>query len=298
MKKILFLLAILAVGVLANEVFHETPTYIFGEDLLRNIKPVNDYKLQEIFTLFRGKIVSIIFLGIAFGVPLAFLTHYLVIGPMVFSHKGTPVYVFNIFHRTIHWLAAISFIVIVPTGLVMIFGAYLGGGTFVRTCKELHAVSSVLFSIVVLPMFFMWVKDMILVMADFKWLMIAGGYLNKRKEPVPAGKFNSGQKTWFWACTFGGMLMVASGAVMYFQDFEIEFIKNLGISQIDLLRISAITHNIVSVPILILFFIHIYMSMYAIKGAVHSMISGYKHEEEVKILHSIFYKELKEKKVI
>ncbi|MFT7003937.1 MAG: formate dehydrogenase subunit gamma, partial [Sulfurimonas sp.] len=31
------------------------------------------------------------------------------------------------------------------------------------------------------------------------------------------------------------------------------------------------------------------------KGAIHSIITGYKEEEEVEILHSTFYKELKEK---
>jgi len=33
--------------------------------------------------------------------------------------------------------------------------------------------------------------------------------------------------------------------------------------------------------------------MFAIKGALQSMISGYKEEEEVKYLHSSFYKKLK-----
>jgi formate dehydrogenase subunit gamma len=45
-----------------------------------------------------------------------------------------------------------------------------------------------------------------------------------------------------------------------------------------------------------LFFTHVYMSMFAIKGAIHSMISGYKEEEEIEILHSSYYKKLKEQK--
>jgi formate dehydrogenase subunit gamma len=47
--------------------------------------------------------------------------------------------------------------------------------------------------------------------------------------------------------------------------------------------------------VLALFLTHIYMSVFAIKGAIHSIITGYKEEEEVEILHSSFYKELKEK---
>lgn len=40
------------------------------------------------------------------------------------------------------------------------------------------------------------------------------------------------------------------------------------------------------------------MAVFAIKGSIHSMISGYKEEEEVYILHSYWYKELSNKKQI
>lgn len=125
--------------------------------------------------------------------------------------------------------------------------------------------------------------------------MIVGGYLNKDKKPVPAGKFNAGQKTWYWLATLGGFIMIATGAAMYFQDFKLDIIAAQGISQIDFLRASAIVHNVLGLAILVLFLVHIYMSVFAIKGAIHSMINGYKEEEEVEILHSSFYKELKKK---
>ncbi|PHO16835.1 formate dehydrogenase subunit gamma, partial [Malaciobacter molluscorum LMG 25693] len=38
--------------------------------------------------------------------------------------------------------------------------------------------------------------------------------------------------------------------------------------------------------------------VFAIKGAIHSIITGYKEEEEVEILHSTFYKKLKNDKKI
>lgn len=36
------------------------------------------------------------------------------------------------------------------------------------------------------------------------------------------------------------------------------------------------------------FFVHLYMSLFAIKGSIHSMLSGYKPESELKILHPRF----------
>ncbi len=298
-RKIVFLLALFSVTAFADHLLKDQNSAIFGKDLLINIAGYGkegSLNLGVLFTYLQSKVFGLVFLGIAFGVPAAFALHYFVVGPMIFSHDRKKIFVFNVFHRTIHWLAGFSFIALVPTGFIMIFASSFGGGDFVIACKQIHAMATVVFAIAVLPMFFMWVKDMLPIKADLKWLMIMGGYLNKRKEPIPAHKFNAGQKMWFWVCTLGGILMILTGAIMYFQDFHLPF--NLGMSQIDLLRLSAIMHNVMGMAVVALFFTHIYMSVFAIKGAIHSMISGYKEEEEVEILHSLFYKELKEKKVI
>ena len=91
-------------------------------------------------------------------------------------------YVFTLFNRIIHGIAAISFIIIIPTGLIMMFGSTFGGGEFVKACKELHAVATVLFMISVIPMFLMWLKSMLFTSEDIKWFMILGGYLSKEKK--------------------------------------------------------------------------------------------------------------------
>lgn len=92
--------------------------------------------------------------------------------------------------------------------------------------------------------------------------------------------------------------MIGTGGAMYFQDFRLDVLAQNGISQIDFLRASAIVHNILGLGILALFFVHIYMAVFAIKGAIHSIITGYKEEEEVEILHSSFYKKLKQRNEI
>ncbi len=300
-KKILFLLALFSVTALAEHLLKDQNSAIFGKDLLLNIAQYDkegSLHLGALFTFLQGKVFVKAFLAITFGVPLAFLIHYLIIGPMVFSHDRKKIYVFNLFHRIVHWWAGVSFVVLVPTGLIMVFASSFGGGEFVIICKQLHFAATFVFAIAVLPMFFMWVKDMFLALADIKWLMIVGGYLSKEKKPVPAHKFNAGQKTWFWAATLGGIFMIITGLSMSFQDFHVKFLQDYGISQIDFLRACAILHNVLGMYIVALFFVHLYMSIFAIKGAVHSMISGYKEEEEVEILHSLYYKDLKEKKVI
>jgi len=124
--------------------------------------------------------------------------------------------------------------------------------------------------------------------------MIVGGYLSKEKKPVPAGKFNAGQKAWFWIAMPGGIVMIITGALMFFLNKDLSSVATLfGMSQIDVLRLSAIVHNILGMVVATFFMVHVYMAAIAIKGAIHSMITGYKEEEEVAILHSSWYKQLK-----
>jgi len=45
--------------------------------------------------------------------------------------------------------------------------------------------------------------------------------------------------------------------------------------------------------LLAMFIVHIYMSVFSIKGSLKSMVYGYKDAEEVKVLHSAHYEKLK-----
>ena len=271
---------------------------IWGEMRIANIfgyGQEQSLKLGPLFTMLQHEYFTKIFLAILVLVPAAFLTHYMIIGPKVFPHDGKKILAFSLYNRIIHQVAAVSFIVIVPTGFVIVFGSFFGGGTFVKLCKDLHGIFTIPFAIVVIPMFLMWLKEAFFNMDDVKWMMIVGGYLSKEKKPIPAGKFNAGQKMWYWIATLGGMVMVITGAAMFFLDFNIEMIKSMtGLSQIDFLRVMAILHNVVGFLVVALFITHVYMSMFAIKGAVHSILNGHMEEEEVKILHSSWYKKLKE----
>lgn len=295
MKKIVYLfialLALASVAVAAD-------SQIWGEMRIANILGYGQeqsLKLGPLFTMLQHEYFTKIFLAILVLVPAAFLTHYKIIGPKVFPHDGKKIQAFSLYNRIIHQVAAVSFIVIVPTGFVIVFGSFFGGGMFVTLCKNLHGIFTIPFAIVVIPMFLMWLKEAIFNFDDVKWMMIVGGYLSKEKKPIPAGKFNAGQKMWYWIATLGGMVMVITGAAMFFLDFNIDMVKSMtGLSQIDFLRVMAILHNVVGFLVVALFITHVYMSMFAIKGAVHSILDGHMEEEEVRILHSSWYKKLKE----
>lgn len=270
---------------------------IWGGMIISNIVQYgreNSLSLGPLFTLLQSEIFRKIFLAVIICIPAICICHYFIWGPKVFSHEGKRLYIFSLFQRLIHLLAVISFLVLIPTGLMIVFGKYLGGGGLVMSARHLHGLATITFAISVIPMFFFWVLEMLPTLDDIKWLFILGGYLSKEKKEVPAGKFNAGQKMWFWVATLGGVVMIATGSFMYLQDFDFGIAAGLGLFQIDLLRLSAIIHNFLAVLIITFFLTHAYMSLFAIKGAIYSMITGYKEEEEVKYLHSSYYKKLKE----
>ena len=253
----------------------------------------------ELFVNLQVHWFRLLFAVIAVGVIVIFAIHYLVIGAKVFNENCPHVLVYPLFQRVVHWTAALSFVLIIPTGLIMEFGKYLGGGEFVRISRHIHAIGTVIFVIVFIPLVYIWIRAMVISFRDdAKWIFMLGGYLNKKHIKVPAGKFNFGQKTWFWMAILGGFVMIVTGGAMYFQNFDITLLQKLDMDQVDLLRASAIVHNFVGMAILALFITHLYMSLFAIKGSLQSMITGFKSVHELKYLHHSYYKKLLSKKFI
>lgn len=237
--------------------------------------------LGQLFTFLQNGYFALIFLAIIIAVPSVFALHYLIIGPKRFSHEGKKIRIFSGFNIFIHWAAGVPFVLLCITGLLMVFGDKLGGGAFIRFARDVHGLSTILFAIFGPAMFLMWVRHATFKMYDIDWMLILGGYLSKEKRPIPAHKFNAGQKMWFWVCTVGGFFMVYSGYVMFFQ--------NAGINT---LRLMVILHNVVGFAIVALLMTHIYMAAFAIEGALHAILDGHAGEEELAILHSFYYKDL------
>ena len=266
-------------------------------ELLHNIMQYQNW--GELFVYLQVHWFRVLFAVIIIGVIVVFAIHYLLIGAKVFNENCPCVLVYPLFQRITHWIAALSFVLIIPTGLIMVFGKYFGGGEFVRISRYIHAIGTVIFVIVFIPLFYIWVRAMILSFRDdTKWIFMLGGYLKKKHIKVPAGKFNFGQKMWFWMAILGGFVMIVTGAAMYFQDFDISLLKKLNMDQIDLLRVLAITHNFMGMAIIALFITHLYMSLFAIKGSLQSMITGFKSVHELKYLHHSYYRKLLTKKFI
>lgn len=297
MKKLLFLLGFVCFAF-GNEFLeklqHNSP--VWGSGRIENIDGYHNGFADFFVNWQSNGYFAWLSAGAIMAVIVAFIGHYAIVGPKIFSHHHGKIYAFNLIERLVHLLAAVAWGILVPTGLIIMFGDEFGGGFFVRLCKNLHGIATIAFAISLVPMFLFWFVRMLPATYDIRWMFIVGGYLSKNKRPIPAGKFNAGQKAWFWVATGGGFVMILTGASMFFLDYNIPALREImGISQIEILRLSATIHNILGAICAVFLLVHIYMAVFAIKGSIHSIITGYKEEEEVYILHHYWYQELVKK---
>lgn len=234
-------------------------------------------------------------LGAMLGV---FLVYFLIRGriPIKGGRSGIQIPRFTQFARWVHWITAISFMILAFTGLVLMYGKYVlipllgpeGIHIPANLSKLLHDFSAPVFIVgLVFTIFTFMRESLINFKVDTMWFLRAGGYLGG-KHPS-AEKVNAGQKLWYWSLVFGGIAIVASGLVMYFPN----------IIQDRLLILDAhIIHTIASIFLISFMIVHIYLASFGVEGALECMTSGYCDANWAKEHHDLWYEEMqKEGKV-
>ena len=235
----------------------------------------------QLFVMLQHNLFTPLFAAVLVGMLLLFVLHYILIGAKKFSHDGPQISYYSIISRLVHVVVAVSFTVLTVSGLMIIFGKLFHGGSLVQGARFLHAPAAVVFLPAVLVLFLLWVKEMLPAAYDLDWLLVFGGYLSRRKQVVAAGKFNPGQKSWFWLAVGGGVVMALSGYYLF------SFATDL-----PNIRLAAIIHNFFAVILLLMFMIHLYMAIFAVKGSLNSMLTGKKSAEEVAMMHSKYYEKI------
>jgi formate dehydrogenase subunit gamma len=229
-------------------------------------------------------------------VALAIAVFYAIKGPMKLHEKpsGRMIERFNTIERTAHWCMGISFVVLAISGLILLFGKHVllpvvGYTLFAwlsSLAKNLHNFVGPFFILSVLVFVVLYIKDNLPAAHDIKWFAKGGGMLTG--EHVPSGRFNAGEKTFFW----GGVVvltivMAATGLVLLFPNFE---------QLRTTMQQMSIIHAIAGIIFIAMSFGHIYMGTVGMEGAYQSMRSGYVDEVWAKEHHELWYNELKSRR--
>jgi formate dehydrogenase subunit gamma len=193
------------------------------------------------------------------------------------------------YERFVHWLMAISCLLLCYTGLGMMykelnfFGAIMGG---LEGLKEVHNVTGIVFGVSLVLAILMWWKEagIFVFPEDINWILAAGGYLWHVDKVPETGKYNPGQKMFFLTVALFGLLMLVTGFFMWFPDYF-----PLGIA---LFRWLFPLHVFGFVVIFAFFFVHLYLGTIGNPGSVQAMITGWMDKSVLRMLHPKWLKEM------
>jgi formate dehydrogenase subunit gamma len=174
----------------------------------------------------------------------------------------------------------------------MLFGKYLllpviGYTLFAwltALCKNLHNFIAPLFILSVLATIVIFIRDNFPKSYDWLWFRRAWAWF-ARSEHIPTGRFNAGEKAWFW----GGVILLSafvawSGLVLLFPNFD---------QTRAVMQDAWSVHAIAALIYIAISLGHIYMGTIGVEGSYGAMREGYVDETWAREHHEIWYNEVK-----
>ena len=222
---------------------------------------------------------------------------FLIRGRIKIDHgfSGQTIQRFGLFERALHWMVAVSFIILAFTGMNLLWGKHVvmpiigkeAFATITMWGKYAHNFLSFPFMLGIALMFVIWVRHNIPNRHDLIWLSKAGGLLTKGVHP-PSKKFNAGQKFIFWSVILGGLMLSLTGIAMLFP-FQVGLwawtfgiLQSIGFNVPDPasvtpmmdMQLSTLWHSAMALLLMAIVLGHIYIGSVGMEGALDAMGSG------------------------
>jgi formate dehydrogenase subunit gamma len=224
----------------------------------------------------------------------AILAFYSIFGPVKLHGKPTGRLVprFTRLDQVVHWSVAISFVVLGLSGLIMLFGKHvllpvIGYTLFAwltALSKNLHNFIAPIFIVSVAALIVLYVRHNLPKAYDLKFLLGAFAVMAKGKH-IPSGKFNGGEKVWFW----GGVVVLSvvvtwTGLILLFPNFD---------QTRATMQEAWIWHACAALLYIAISFGHMYLGTIGVEGSYQAMRTGYVDETWAKEHHQYWYDEVK-----
>ncbi len=188
--------------------------------------------------------------------------------------------------RVIHWIVAVTFFGCLFTGMPIwtpVFGwmAHLFGGLTV--CRVLHPWLGVAFFVAVLVETIDWASQMIF-RSDEKgwWGPKLIRYMRWEVEDEEVGKYNGGQKFFFWTMGLGALGLLLSGLMMWFPR---SFPRLL-------MEFAYLIHDATFILFVVAIVFHIYLGTSAEPGTFRSMTRGTVTKNWARLHHPRWFREV------
>ena len=238
---------------------------------------------------FYGSILLIVMLVTIFGY------HAIKGGARIHGGRsGLTVERWSVFERTIHWYTASLFLIMMVTGLSLLFGRYalipvIGKDAFsayATFAKSLHNYLGPFFALGLTIEILMWIRFNFPKKEDFEWFAKGGGIVGNGHPH--AGRMNGGEKLWFWILCSFGVAMVVAGFVLNF--------PNYGQTR-ETMQFAHLIHVAAGMVVTAVALGHIYIGTIGSEGSLEGMVTGRVDTNWAKQHHDLWYEELLEKGV-
>lgn len=226
---------------------------------------------------------------VSFGVVLVIFlvtVHYHSYGPkrIPFVPYSGEVYRFSFFERGVHLFRLIAFLLLAFTGVILAFNLTLWQEMFFGSPSNIywtHVICGIIFVITMILGIIIWFKDAMFASYDKQWVRMLGGYLGYRGE-VPAGRFNAGQKMFYWYTAIFGLAMSITGIFMIFRpSFQLAWVC-----------ITTTLHALIGFILIAGVLAHAYLGTIANPGTWRVLVDGFVTKEWAEHHHPLWYKKV------
>lgn len=198
--------------------------------------------------------------------------------------------------RMVHWMTAITFIILAITGLSMLLGRSLlipllgkaGFAWWANASINIHNVVGPVFSVGIVMMIVLWIWHNFPARVDLTWFKEGGGLFGNHHPS--AGRMNGGEKVWFWLVAIVGVLVCLTGIVLVAPVFglNLPFVEGLRVE----MQQASLIHAVLSVSWTALALGHIYIGTAGTEGAFEGMATGSVSIEWAKQHHDLWYEKM------
>jgi formate dehydrogenase subunit gamma len=203
--------------------------------------------------------------------------------------SGDRISRYSLAERVNHWIAGFTYVYCLITGLafwspyLFWLAALAGGGPAARFW---HPWLGVVFTASTLWMYKLWHRDMATTEADLAWKKVIGKYIrNDDQDLPPVGRFNYGQKIFFWVMLYGAILLLLSGIGLW-------YVESIPWSLRWLRYLSLTVHVIAAFATIGAFIIHVYMGTAMVRGGFTSIVRGEVSTGWAKMHHRLWYEQV------
>ena len=216
-------------------------------------------------------------------------TSHLVSSTRTSGEPGGNILRYTLSERVHHWLGFFFYLYCLITGLAfwspyMFWLAVLAGGG--ATARFWHPWFGLGFTVSMFWMYKMWWRDMQTTDADLRWKKAIKHYIeNDDQNLPPEGRFNYGQKLYFWLMFYGVIFLVISGIGLWFVEsipWSLRWLRYLAVT----------THVVAALATIGGFIIHVYMSTAMVRGGFSSIIRGEVSTLWAKTHHRLWYEQV------